>query len=406
MGRLSQRKSVVGLGLLLVVGYLAGDVLFPSVVYGGDSRPDRELQRLRKELGVARREFGSVRNSEIGKAELKAASERLATDEEQIRRRGLALAKEYPATKAEVSALYWVAGEWPETAEGKSALETLIKVSATADLGHLGQTFDTMHGKESMRSLVPVLLQRERENPNHPYAAKLLTEACLFLFPDENAVVPDEFRRIADIIVERHAASPKIANFCELLLARPPWAQPFESHLRRILEVSEDRYVRVSAHFALAAIVRSHGASRQEEAQKLYEAFLKDFDGQTAYHAQGIEQNYRLVTKQILKIMSEHGIGMKAPDTVGVDLDGTPISLKDYRGKVVLVSFWATWCKPCMEAIPHERELLETFKDSDFAIFGINADQDIETAKAAVKEHGISWSSLRTTQEASSHANN
>ncbi|NOZ41456.1 MAG: TlpA family protein disulfide reductase [Planctomycetes bacterium] len=392
MGRLLRRTGIVGLGLLLVVGFLSGDVLFPNVVYGGDPYPDRELQQLMKELGVARREFGSVKKSKVSETELQAASDRLATDEERIRRRSLQLAKEYPNTKAELSVLYWVAGKWPETVEGKHALETLIKVSATANIEHLGQTFDVIHAsrKESMRPLVPVLLQRERENSNHPYAAKLLTEACFFLVTDQGTVVPDEFSRIADIFVERHATSPKLANFCELLGGGEPWAQPFESHLRRILDVNEDRYVRVSAHFALASIVRSHGASRQEEAQEIYQAYLKDFDGQTIYLAQGIEQDNRQETKQILKIMSRHGIGMTAPETIGVDLDGTPLSLKDYRGKVVLVSFWATWCKPCIDAIPHERDLLETFGDSDFAIFGVNADKDIEKAKAAIKEHDIS----------------
>ena len=52
------------------------------------------------------------------------------------------------------------------------------------------------------------------------------------------------------------------------------------------------------------------------------------------------------------------------------------------------------------------RELLKTFGDADFAIFGINADEDIEKAKAAVEEYGINWRSLRTRQENTSHAKN
>ena len=212
------RNGVIGLGLLLVVGFLARDVLFSTFRYGGQ-HSDRELQRLIQELDAVRRDFRTVKKSEVTEAELKAASDRFAVDEERIRRRCLQLAKENPGTKTELSAFYWAAGEWPETDEGKHALETLIKVSESTNLDNLGQTFDSIHAtrRESMRPLIPVLLRRERENPNHPYAAKLLTEACLFLDPGEDVVVPDQFKRIADIIVERHATSPKLANFCELV---------------------------------------------------------------------------------------------------------------------------------------------------------------------------------------------
>jgi thiol-disulfide isomerase/thioredoxin len=168
----------------------------------------------------------------------------------------------------------------------------------------------------------------------------------------------------------------------------------FEPHVRHILDLNQERFVRCAAHFALATIVRVGGIERQEEAKKVYEEFLVEFDGETDYAGRGVEQDYRQWAKRELKVIADHGLGRQAPKTEGFDLDGDAISLSDYRGRVVLLSFWATWCGPCMRAIPHERELVEQFDSTEFAILGMNADDDIDDANAAVKKHEMTWRSL------------
>ena len=57
------------------------------------------------------------------------------------------------------------------------------------------------------------------------------------------------------------------------------------------------------------------------------------------------------------------------------DLDGTATSLADYRGKVVMVDIWATWCAPCRIEIPHLMELYRKHRDKDFALVGISIDE-------------------------------
>ena len=49
-------------------------------------------------------------------------------------------------------------------------------------------------------------------------------------------------------------------------------------------------------------------------------------------------------------------VGKPAPEIEGVDVDGKPLKLSDYKGKVVVLVFWGSWCGPCMAQVPHERE--------------------------------------------------
>jgi peroxiredoxin len=65
-------------------------------------------------------------------------------------------------------------------------------------------------------------------------------------------------------------------------------------------------------------------------------------------------------------------VGETAPDWQLPDAEGTMHSLSDYRGKVVLLDFWATWCGPCKVAMPSIQKLHEQFKDRDVAVIGIS----------------------------------
>jgi thiol-disulfide isomerase/thioredoxin len=71
------------------------------------------------------------------------------------------------------------------------------------------------------------------------------------------------------------------------------------------------------------------------------------------------------------------------------------MDLADYRGQVVLLSVWATWCGPCMAAVPQEREMVRRFGGRPFRLLGVNGDDDLEKAKKAVEEKEISWPSFR-----------
>ena len=67
-------------------------------------------------------------------------------------------------------------------------------------------------------------------------------------------------------------------------------------------------------------------------------------------------------------------VGDPAPDFEVVDAQGSPVSLADYRGRVVLLNIWATWCAPCLEEMPSMQRLYEAFSPDDFEIAAVSID--------------------------------
>ena len=74
--------------------------------------------------------------------------------------------------------------------------------------------------------------------------------------------------------------------------------------------------------------------------------------------------------------------GRPAPDFTFPDLDGRKVSLSDFRGKVVLVNIWATWCPPCRDEMPSMQKLYERFKGEHFEILAVSIDADGREAVA------------------------
>ena len=88
------------------------------------------------------------------------------------------------------------------------------------------------------------------------------------------------------------------------------------------------------------------------------------------------------------------GEGKMLPEIEGEDVRGPKIRLSDHRGKVVAVVFWATWCGPCMEMVPHERELIQRMEGKPFVLFGVNGDDDRANAAETMNKEAMTWPSL------------
>ena len=84
-------------------------------------------------------------------------------------------------------------------------------------------------------------------------------------------------------------------------------------------------------------------------------------------------------------------IGQVAPDIVGEDLDGVPFKLSDYRGKVVVVVFWGSWCPPCRAMFPDERALVARLEGKPFVLLGVNSDPNREIIKNYARTKNLTW---------------
>jgi len=85
--------------------------------------------------------------------------------------------------------------------------------------------------------------------------------------------------------------------------------------------------------------------------------------------------------------------GQVAPEITGKDHEGKSFTLSGYRGKVVVLTFSASWCGPCVGMYPHERELVKKLEGKPFALVSVHSDEDVATLKKAIASGEITWRS-------------
>ena len=85
-------------------------------------------------------------------------------------------------------------------------------------------------------------------------------------------------------------------------------------------------------------------------------------------------------------------------ELAGVTLAGKKLDVADYRGNVVLVDFWATWCPPCREELPRIRALHERFADQGFRVVGVSLDNNQRDLEAFVKKNKLDWPHIVSDQ--------
>ncbi len=86
-----------------------------------------------------------------------------------------------------------------------------------------------------------------------------------------------------------------------------------------------------------------------------------------------------------------HFINKPALDFQVTGLKGEPLSLSQYRGQVVLLDFWATWCGPCIVEMPNVKQTYAKYKNQKFEIIGISLDQSMEPLETYIASEGLAW---------------
>jgi thiol-disulfide isomerase/thioredoxin len=204
-------------------------------------------------------------------------------------------------------------------------------------------------------------------------------------------------------VAMEHADDDRVGRLCGLVMGLDDvWSSEL---LERVQEKSRRREIRGQAAyfggvtFYARALHTDRKLSREQidellgRARACYDEVKDRYGDVKAAEGGGTlgERAARELTR--LDNLPSLVVGGMAPEIHGEDLHGNPLRLSDYRGKVVALVFWGTWCKPCMEMVPHERDLYDRLRGRPFALLGVNGAETRDSAARTAADRGMAWPS-------------
>jgi thiol-disulfide isomerase/thioredoxin len=202
------------------------------------------------------------------------------------------------------------------------------------------------------------------------------------LFSMRDLVADAEGPKLYGLLLAHHLGRREVGS-----VAGRPYAD--EAFLRAVADKSPHAEARARATLGLAE--RLVSAGRPEQAESLLEKIIQDKEWAKFSHHRG---SLGKGAEDLLFEARHLSVGKAAPEIEGNGLDGKPMKLSDYRGKAVLLVWWATWCGPCMAMVPHERELAKRYAGRPFAVVGVNGDGGPEEVKKRWRGEAAPWRSF------------
>lgn len=185
-----------------------------------------------------------------------------------------------------------------------------------------------------------------------------------------------------ELLLEHHSGNAKLADICLSLPANPA-TQKF---LGEVFAKSTNSDVKGKIGYRLGSeLMRTNEAA----AEKLLQAMVDDKS--LAKHMVNLRQNAHEWAEANLREIKLLGIGKVLPDVNGETLDGKKAAIADFRGKVVVLDIWATWCGPCRAMIPHEREMVKRLDGKPFVLLSVSCDDKKETLTEFLKKEEMPW---------------
>ena len=162
----------------------------------------------------------------------------------------------------------------------------------------------------------------------------------------------------------------------------------FETLLARHKDEKTDEVAQI---LMMEAMVYLQVLDNAEKAVALVKQLKRDFPETKA--GQGADQMLEALQKQeeTKKVQRSLVEGSKFPDFDEKDVTGKPISVANYKGKVVLIDFWATWCGPCVAELPNVLKAYEKHHSKGFEIIGISLDQDQTKLTTFTQQKNMPW---------------
>jgi thiol-disulfide isomerase/thioredoxin len=234
-----------------------------------------------------------------------------------------------------------------------------------------------------------------RKHPDDPAAL----DGILLLTGDMRWTLDAELTQLA----LRRKADPRMGRLCFNLKYRgdEPWAI---SIVEAVSESNPSREVKAQVVFCRGCqyyesafpygrtVPEERKAPLVEKARRYFGEAAKFDDAKTPDGKATIALKARHELNR-LDNLPNLKVGGIAPEIDGKDLEGNRLKLSDYRGKVVLVVFWGSWCGPCIAMVPQEKELWRRHRDKPFALLGVNCGDELDVAKKTVAAKEMGWPS-------------
>ena len=205
----------------------------------------------------------------------------------------------------------------------------------------------------------------------------------------------DQSAAIHSWLMQYHTGSPRLMGLMQLLETGELTAEQ-----RKFLEAVADKNAFGPMRGqALLTIARSLASDADAPALKLEQRKPLRADAKKILQRlksefgkiEGPDGPYGEIADSEIYTLEKLSVGNPAPAAAAVDLEGQPVNLESYRGKVVVFDAWATWCGPCVAMLPHERELVTRLKDQPFALISVSVDDDRQTVKAFQTDEPMPW---------------
>jgi thiol-disulfide isomerase/thioredoxin/ribosomal protein L17 len=202
--------------------------------------------------------------------------------------------------------------------------------------------------------------------------------------------------KVFTALSENFVKTDRIKRFVQMAVSgAPDAARPV---LEKVLAENPSKDLQGTACYALGAIAfeKQGDAKAAKEAEAYFARVEKEFADVKAGR-----NDLGEMAKGSLFELRHLQVGMKAPPAESKNLKDEKVSLADYQGKVVVLDIWATWCGPCKAMIPHEREMVEKFKDKPFALISVSADDQKKELEEFLAHESMPWTHWWEGPEAS-----
>ncbi|SHG35776.1 TlpA disulfide reductase family protein [Pedobacter caeni] len=160
---------------------------------------------------------------------------------------------------------------------------------------------------------------------------------------------------------------------------RPKYTEEIEGLNKAVLKFAQDNSSSLAGFYAINLLNPSEYEKEMVDYSDKIKSSFNDNAAVTEF----------LVKMAKLKALQ---IGQQAPDFTINGLDGKPVKLTDFKGKYVLLDFWASWCMPCRQENPNLVKAYNTYKDKNFTVLGISLDKDPGAWKNAIAADHLAWS--------------